>query len=220
VTVAGTLVVRDLVTAARDEHPTFDDRRHPDPVLLRALSRYNKELLGKIIRLDDSKGVEYFDQALPLAVFDNGIAIPAYKYPFGLQATALGRTRPHPLDLVSWEESSQYRHAGYLLNGILFLCGRPHDWTSFSSVRFLYVAEPAALAMDLATVLTAMPDSAEPTLVAYLALKMAQRGGAGEGETRPDPGVFGAQWQAAEDRLLDEMGRNTQAVSSVIRDVM
>ena len=64
---AGTLVAGDLITSARDRSPTFDDRRHPDPVLLRALSSYQKELLGKIIRLDPSKAVEFFDQAVRLA---------------------------------------------------------------------------------------------------------------------------------------------------------
>jgi hypothetical protein len=223
---AGTLVADNLIVAARDASPTYDDRRHPDAVLLRALSRYQKELLGRIIRLDPSKAVEYFDQALPLTVFANGIAVPAYKYPLGAQVTYSGGTDVCHLTLVQWADNLRYSHGGdesgaracYLLNGILFLCGEAEDWTEFSSLRWRYVAEPAALAMSRATVLTLLPDSAEGTLVAYLALKMAQRGGAEEGEPKPDAASAAADWQVAEDRFFDEMGRNTQAVSSIIAD--
>ena len=83
------------------------------------------------------------------------------------------------------------------------------------------MAEPAALAMSRATVLTALPDSAESTLVAYLALKMAQRGGRlEEGEPKPDVTTAAAEWVAAAEGFFDEMGRNTQAVVSVVRDVL
>ena len=215
---SGTLVVGDILTASRDQSPTYDDRRHPDAVLLRALSRYQKELLGRIIRLDPSKAVEYFDQALPLTVFANGIAVPAYKYPLGAQVTYSGGTEVRHLELVSWPDNLRHHHACYLLNGILFLCGEAEDWTEYSTLRWRYVAEPAALAMSRATVLTLMPDSAEGTLVAYLALKMAQRGGAEEGEPKPDAASAAADWQVAEDRLFDELGRNAQAVSSIIAD--
>ncbi len=216
---AGTLVAGDLIKSARDEHPTFDDRRHPDPVLLRELSRYQRELLAKIVAMDPTLAVEYVDTPLPLAVFENGIAIPAYKYPFGAQVTHVRDGRTHPVEIVSWESNTLYRHAVYLLNGILFLCGKAHDWEHFTNIRFLYVPEIAALAMQTTAVLTYLPNAAESTLVSYLAMKMAQRGGAADGEPKPDPGVFAAQWQLDEDRLFDELGRRTQAVSSVIRSV-
>ena len=219
---AGTLVVGNLIEAARDEHPSFDQNRHPSPVLLRALSRYQRELFAKIIRLDPSQGVQNFDQTMPLSVFENGIAIPAYKYPLGVQVQRVNGHEFHPIDLVSWAESDSHKHAGYLLNGILFLTGHASHWTHVGMVRFLYVPEPDAvpdLATDaLTTVLTLIPDGAESTLVAFLASKMALRGGSGDGVAAPNPAGFLAAWQAAEERFLDEMGRNTQAVTSIVRE--
>ena len=215
------LVAGELITSARDEHPTFNDRRHPDPVLLRALSRYQRELFGKLIRLDSQKAVIYQDTALPLASFDAGIAVPTYKYPSGAEARTSTCTIGRQLKIVAWERRTEYHHAVYLRNGVLYLTGLESYWTDYDTIRFFYVPELAALAIDAAAMsaVLSLPDAAEATLVAFLALQMAKRGGAGDGETAPDAKVFGGEWVAAEDRFLDEMGRNTQAVSSVIRDV-
>lgn len=215
---AGTLVVGDVIRSARDASPTFDVRQHPDPVLLRALSRYQRELLARIIRLDPSRGVVSLDTALPLADFDAGIAVAAYKYPLGAEATTTGETTAHPVNIVAYRDRMNYRHAVYLLNGRLYLTGDAEDWVPFASVRFSYVPEPSALAMAMTTVLTLLPDAAEPCLVAYLASLMATRGGAPEGMSPPDPALHRAQWREAEELFLDEIGRCTQAVTSQVRE--
>jgi hypothetical protein len=219
---AGTLVAGNLIRAARDEHPTFDDRRHPDPVLLRALSRYQRELLGRITRLDPAQGIAHLDTTLPLSSFSAGITVAACKKPFGAEVTLAGHHvhgKTHPVDLIPWREKAAYRHAVYFLDGVLYLTGQARDWVHFSMLRFYYVPEPASLALDDTVILTLLPDAAEPTLVAFLASKMAQRGGAGEGQTPPDPASFAADWMRAEDRFFDEMAANTQAVTSTVREV-
>ena len=221
----GTLVVGDLISRARSRHPTFDDRRHPDPVLLEALSDYQGDLVAEIITKDPSVLVNNFTQALPLAVFENGIAIPAYKYPFGVQATRTfgSNTKTYPIDLVNWGESAHYKHAAYLLNGILFLCGKSRDWEHEDSIIFLYVPEVADLATDtrdaLTQVLTNLPDSARSTVIAFLAAEMASRGGAGPGQTPPDAASFAARWTLAEQKFLTEIGRKQTAVVGRVRDV-
>ena len=214
----GTLVAADLIRAGRDQHPTFDDRRHPDPVLLRALSRYQRELLARIIALDPSEAVTHLDTALPLADFHAGIAVPVYKYPFGAEVTESGAEHSTPVDIVPWRSQADHIFAVYLVNNVLYLCGEDYNWTGYSNLRFLYVPEPAALILAMTTVLTYLPNAAEPALVAFLAFQMAKRGGAGEGQAKPDVSLFAAEWRAAEERLFDETGRRTQAVVSVIRE--
>ena len=221
----GTLVVGNLITAARDSSSTFDTRRHPDRVVLRFLSRYQRDLVDRLLRLDPSQLVTTEDYSLPLAHFDAGIAIPAYHYPFGAEVLS-SHPGAHPvrINLVNWADHTRYRHAVYLLSNVLFLCGKAADWDRFATLRWIYVPEVADLdtssADAMSQTLDALPDSAEPTLVAYLALKMAQRGGAGPGETPPDPGALGAEWKLEESRFFDVIGRNTQAVTSTIREVM
>jgi hypothetical protein len=216
--VSGTLVAGDVIESARGLHPSFNKLRHPDPLLIRALSRYQRELLARIIRLDSSLAVAFFDQALPLADFSAGIAVPPYKYPFG--AAAISATgKQHHMDLVSWEASKLYHHAAYLLNGVLFLAGKEHNWTSYATIRFLYVPEPSAVTLSLGGTLDALPEAAESVVVSYLGLVMASRGGADDGMAKPNPSEFRVDWTQAEQRFFDEIGRHTQAQTSVVRDV-
>lgn len=221
----GTLVVGDLLNAARDCSPQFDTRLHPDRVLLRFLSRYQRDLIDRLLRLDPSQLVTTQSYPLPLANFTAGIAIPAYHYPFGAEVVSghVG-AHPHPVNLVPWTDHTRYRHAVYLLSNTLFLCGKSADWERFISLTWIYVPEVADLDTSsqtaLTQTLTALPDSAEPALVAYLAMKMAMRGGADPGQTPPDPASLAGDWKLEESRFFDQVGRNTQAVTSIIREVM
>ena len=220
----GTLVASAILTAARDLSAAFDSRRHPDRVLLRFLSRYQRDLVDRLVRLDPSQLVSYQDTALPLADFASGITIPAYHYPMGAEITGgAPNARPHPIPLVSWADHGRHHHAVYLLDGVLYLTGRAEWWARFVNLRWMYVPEVADLdtssAAAPAQVLTSLPDSAEPTLVAFLAAKMAQRGGADPGTTAPDPAGLAAEWKMEEDRFFDVVGRNRQAVSSLVGDV-
>lgn len=217
-----TLVVGDLIKAARDAHPTFNDRRHPDAVLLRALSRYQRELLGRLIRLDQTQAVVQLDTDLPLPDFDKGIPVYAYKYPMGAAVFQPNSDKSHDVEIVAFQDRHRYRGAVFLLDNILYLTGRSRDWEPFSLIRFYYVPEPDALPALMTTTLVYLPDSAENTLVTYLAMKMAQRGGhsATDGEQEPDAAGIAGEWKVAEERLLDESARKTQAVSSQVRDAM
>jgi hypothetical protein len=221
----GTLVVGDVLNAARDCSPQFDTRRHPDRVLLRFLSRYQRDLVDRLVRLDPSQLVMTEDYSLPLPSFDAGIAIPAYHYPFGAEVlSAHPGAHPVPIPLVNWADHARNRHAVYLLSGVLFLCGKVHDWERFVTLRWIYVPEVADLDTSsqgaMTQVLTALPDSAEPPLVAFLAMRMAMRGGVDSGQTPADPASLGGDWKFEENRFFDAIGRNTQAVSSVMREVL
>jgi hypothetical protein len=218
------LVARDLIRAARDEHPSFDERRHPSPMLLRLLSAYQRRLGGKLIQRNPGILTASQDTALPLADFTAGITVPDFKRP--LMVWALGTTGsgdPDPkteVGLVSWQAAPRYYRAAYLRNTVLYLSGTPADWLGFTGIRFEYIPE-----LDALTALTGsggtlgLPNAAEPALVAYLAYRMAARGVKDPDLDPPDKVFFQREWLEAEDDLLTEVAGHVQAVSSVIRDV-
>ena len=210
------LVARDLILAARDEHPAFaEGRRHPSPVLLRRLSRYQRELASKLIRLRPSALVAVLETALPLADFDLGIELPDYKYPAACEAIETDGTE-RPVDLVSWQSRLQWVRAAYLRSGFLYLTGIAADWSGFTQINFSYVPELEALT-GLNDVLI-VPNAAEACLVADLSYFMARRGQKDPDVEPPDTAAFAAAWSAAEEHFLNEQGRHTQAQSSIVRE--
>lgn len=218
---AGPMVTADVIRSARSLHPTFDKNRHPDRMLVETLSRYQRELLARIIRLDDSLAVTFFDTPLPLADFDSGIALPAYKYPSSVEVThvgAAGHQRVATVDLVPWQDHKAYHGAAYIRNGVLYLTGRAQSWAGFSNVRFYYIPEPDAVDLSLEGTLDFLPQAAEPVVVAYLCKVMAGRGGHGPNEVAPNVGQFTKDWRDSESYFFDEIGHHTQAVVSTVKD--
>jgi hypothetical protein len=216
------LVTGDLIESARDEHSSFDSRRHPNAILIRALSRYQRRLVPRIIRLNRSVLTTTLEQALPLANFDAGIALLDYKYPAAVEVETIPEqsglaNRKFPVDLVSWQARTRYHLGAYIRNNVLYLTGSAPDWLGFTKVRFFYMPEVEKLT-TAASVLV-VPNAAEPCLVAFLASVMAQRGTTDEALEKPDAGWFRSAWREAEEEFLDEMGMHTQAQVSVVKEV-
>jgi len=220
--VVASLVVRDLIREARDQHPSFDSRRHPDAVLVRALSQYQRNLIPRIVRRNRTILTEVIEQTLPLPDFNAGITLPDFIYPVSVEVeTALTGPglipRRFEVEMVPWQARGRYHLAAYIRNNTLYLTGSEVDWTGFTKLRFFYVPQVDAVT-GLSSTLS-LPNSAEPCLVAFLAALMARRGCRDQAHERPDAAFFHATWREVEDEFLDEMAHQTQAQTSVIREV-
>ncbi len=218
------LVAADLILSARDEHPLFDKRRHPDLVLQRALSRYQRRLIPQISRVNTKFMVTELETALPLADFDAGITLPDYSYPVNAEVqtpgSVQGENRKFTADIISREARFRYDLAVYVWNNTLYLTGQAADWQGFTFVRFYYVAEVDPLTtLTGATGTLVVPNAAEPCLVAYLCHFMAKRTQKTEDVEAPDRRAFRGEWKDAETDFLDQMSTHVQAEVSVIRDV-
>jgi hypothetical protein len=219
--VVASLVVRDIIQAARDEHPSFEERRHPSAGLLRMLSRYQRRLAGRIVQTNRRILTASQDTALPLADFTVGITVLDYKRP--LRVWALGPATsddPDPkteVDLVGWEAAPRYYRAAFLRDHVLYLSGTAADWVGFTGIRFDYVPELDTLTTLGATL--ALPNAAESCLVAYLAYRMAVRGQKDEGVEPPDTARLHKEWLQAEDEFIGEMAGQVQAETGIIREV-
>lgn len=213
-----TLVAGDLIRSARDEHPSFDARRHPDPVLLRALSRKQKSLVSKVIRSNSEAFVTDLETTFPLADFDAGITLPDIKYPARAEVQdAQGNKRD--VDIIAWELANNYTMGAYIRNGVLYLTGIAQDWVSWALIRLYYMPEVEALTkLTGATGTLVLPNSAEPCLVSYLAYFMAKRGHVDKDLEQPSKREFYESWKGTEEEFLDEMDMVTQAVVSRVQE--
>lgn len=217
-TTPASLVAKDLILAARDEHPSFEERRHPSQVLLRALSRKQRSLVSKMLVSNSGALVTNLDTVLPLADFDAGVTLPDYKGAPSLEIEdAAGCKRS--IDLVAWELRTSYRMGAFIRNGVLYLTGVAEDWTGLSILRFLYTPEVMALtALTGANGTLVLPNSAEPCLVAYLAYFMAKRSHNDKAVAQADRVEFKVLADEAEEDFLDEMDRSQQAVVSKVME--
>ena len=218
------LLAGDIINSSRDEHPIFDTRRHPNLVLLRALSRYQRQLIPKINRVNTKFMTSELITALPLADFDAGITLPDYIYPVGAEvetpSSVQSENRLFTADIVSREARLRYDLAVYLWNNTLYLTGHVADWQGFLSVRFYYIAQVDPLTtLTGATGTLVLPNATEPCLVAYLAHFMAKRSQKTEDVEAPDRRMFRNEWKEAEADLMDELAMHVQTEISVIRDV-
>lgn len=216
-----TLVARDLIQSARDEHLAFDRRRHPDGMLVRALSRYQRRLVPRLIRLNPTILTQVLEQALPLPDFDAGVTLPDHKYPAGVEVETLpqesGLRQPKfQVELIPWQARFRWHLGAFIRNNVLYLTGSERDWLGFVKLRFYYVPEVTPLTTVDDTLV--LPDAAEPCLVAFLASFMAQRPVGGADVERPDVREFRTAWRETEEEFLDEMGQHVQAQTSVIAE--
>lgn len=208
------LVAGALIEAARDRSPAFVRTAHPDAVALRALSRRQRELVAWANGVNPDAALVPLTFELPLEEFSAGVEIPPHHYVRGGSAYHGAHARPlhliseaRRLDPPTWP-------AVYMLNGRLHLVGRARDWQGLTSVMVMYVPIPEDLT-SLGSALV-LPDSAEAALVAGVAAFLA-------GRTTRDEGVHAravqAEWEAARDGWLSEIGGRRRAHTSTIREV-
>lgn len=211
------LLAGDVVNVARDEHPAFDRQSTPDIVALRALARYQQELLGRIYNAKPDALHVAQEVQLPLEDFAAGIALNDCLQVHGASVYYRSRDyRPEPVMFVDYPHRfirpggpAAYRRADRI-----FLLGTPADWQDVARVVIdLFPRGPDTLGPKDELVL---PGQAMAPCVAALAVAMARRLGP---ERRPDLVELRDRLAEAEERYLDQVTGRRRAVVSVIQDV-
>lgn len=209
------LNLSSLIRQARDTHPTFDERAHPDPVLVRALSLFASELAGEAQRVQRNLVSVAHTVALPLADFAAGATLPAFDYPHGLSGfTAAGDEVP--INLVSWElrKSPVPWPAATIHGGSLHLLGGEGDWKWATRLVFHYWPAPTELT-SMSGIIT-LPDSAAPALVAHLRVVMARR-------NPKDAGTSAEEYRGERDQAIsawiDKLGQQNAAKTLTVHEV-
>jgi len=211
------LLAADVVNVARDEHPAFDRQSTPDIVALRALARYQQELLGRIYNVKPDAVHVAQEVQLPLEDFAAGIALNDCLQVHG--ASVYYRSpdyRPEPVMFVDYPHRfirpggpAAYRRADRI-----FLLGTPADWQDVARIVIdLFPRGPDTLGPKDELVL---PGQALAPCVAALAVVMARRV---EPDRRPDLIELRDRLSEAEERYLDQVTGRRRAVVSVIQDV-
>jgi hypothetical protein len=210
----------DIIEGARDQHPSFDERRHPGRMLLRVLSGYHRDLCIKAVHQNEAILASSQTTLLPLAVFATGIALPAYQYLHGgtVVPVATG-SDPAPLTIVPWANRFQAARfpAGYVLGATLFLLGAATDWTPYASIVLSYT--PIAGELTASNSVLLLPDTAAATCEAALALVMANRGTADPGMPPINVGRFAQLADEAERTFLDDIFLRRGNQTNLVREV-
>lgn len=208
------LVARALLESARDFHPAFDPRQHPDRVLLRQLSAYQRMLAGKALELNRTALVA--TDVIDMATYDFAVGHPfpsvhalhGGTVTFGDGATVV-------LAITAWQNRMERmpRYGCFRQGGVLFLRGVPEEWSGVTSVSLSYAPIPAELTAPADTL--ALPDYAEPACIAFLAYAMALRSPA---EMKVPLGAFAEGMQAAEASFLADVRKQFVAIRFRIED--
>lgn len=131
------MLVRDVVTGARDTHPACDKKSTPDAVACRFLARWQQGLLTEITRWKRDALHVAQEIDLPLAVFADGEALDDPLVVHGGKLVYVD-TGNDPIDLQLVEYPLRLDTfvppAAYVRAGTLFLLGRAEDWTDFSQI--------------------------------------------------------------------------------------
>jgi hypothetical protein len=176
----GSLRSGEIIDQARDMHISFHKRAHPHAVLLRLLSRYQRELTTKIAELYPAICASEITVPLPLEDFNAGIELPSHIYVLpGVEVRHKVNTdlveQIEIVNLTMRSEPEVRDIVVYIRGNFLFLSGREETWDTFSQLGFHLVATPKTLTtLDDPLI---MPDYATEVLAAYLAKFMAMRGG-------------------------------------------
>lgn len=200
-----TITAGDILTGARDQHSSFDERRHPDRMLLRILSGYHRDLCIKAVHVNESILATALTIPLPLASFVAGYALPAHQYLHGGDAWWTNGTDRSPMTLVPWAARNDAGKfpSGWVHGGVLYLKGEASDWTAFASLHLSYT--PIAGELTALTSVLLLPDTASAACEAALALAMANRGSPDPGTPKLNLDLFVGQAQAAEQTFLADV---------------
>jgi hypothetical protein len=208
----GSLTAGDIITDARDHHTSFEPRRHPDRVLLRMLSSYQKQILAKIAQTNPALCASNLFVALPLEDFAAGVTLPSFTYllPNPTLITTNNEIR-EPIDLLNATFQSDFeapRKFAYLQGQRLFLGRRSENYDAYDRLRLQLVLTPR----DLVTLNDplALPDYGEDAYVEHLTLKMAMRS---------TPPLTSFASNSAEVDFLASVGQQKGAEVSQTRDV-
>lgn len=185
------MTVAELLDEARDFHPSFTRQNHPDPVVMRALSRYVQRLAARISETDEAALAEKatVSEATLLAAVTgrSGIALDAHLMVLRpIHAVREEDGIRVEVDLVDFATRNQVRTdrpAASLAGGKLYplnlmdVLGNSyglHGWEDYTGLELLLVPLPDAFTGPTGTV--TLPDACRSAIVHHLALFMAGRG--------------------------------------------
>jgi len=172
----GNQTPRDIIRTARDYSPEFEERKHPDAVLLRTLSSYEASITAKVAKVNPSLLATELVVTLPLTTFSAGVLLPQMTYVLpGIEAiTAAGTVRPVELvNLTMRSERQISDRVLYLRGKYLFLGGAEEEWSGYSQLKIQAVLTPREVTgLDDPLV---MPDSAHDAYVGELVRMMGIR---------------------------------------------
>ena len=209
--------VAQVIEDARDQHESFDAQRTTDLQLLRQLNRYVRQLYYRAIERNSTLYSTALDIELPLADFDAGSVLPEMAYYQGGTVHLTGAFFRHePFNLVPWANrfTPNMHNAGFILEGVLYLCGDAQDWTSVDKIVFQYAPEPTALADYVDEV--PLSDGSKWACVTHLAWFMARRQGVYEGQPL-NVRQFGEDWKSAEEEWLIEIAQHSRSEATYVR---
>ncbi len=208
----GSLTTGRIITEARDHHPAFDDRKHPDRTLFRLLSSYQRAIVAKVAATNPALCASNLFVTLPLADFAEGVTLPSFTYvlPHPTLITENNQIR-EPIDLINATLQSDFeqpRKFAYLQGNQLFLGRRAENYQAYTQLRLqLVLTPPDLVTLDDPLVL---PDYAEDTYAGHLVAKMALR------ETPPIQALAG---NGSEAEFLATVAQQKGAEASHTRDV-
>jgi hypothetical protein len=169
------VIAGDIIDEARNKHPAFNLRDHPDRALRMELGRLEHSLIQRGIQRNPDYLATIQTVALPLAIFANGVTLdPNTAVHYAAIFSANGVERE--VDIVPWAQRNDPRRlfTATVLNGVLFLLGSELDWQGWTSLNITITPMPTAPAVN-SDPLT-IDDLGADTLTAGLALFMAKRG--------------------------------------------
>lgn len=169
------LTAGSIIDQARGVHRVFDLTRHPNKVVLQFLSRYAKELHGRIAAVDPDAVREDVVTNLPLADHAAGIALPENR--MVVEATGVdARNTQYPIDVIpaTHRNDRGIRWASaWQIGAVLYLMSPATAWSRITSIAVAIVPTPDSVT-TLGSAL-ALPDAAENVLVEQTAAFMARR---------------------------------------------
>ncbi len=174
----GGLTAGAVITEARDHHPAFNPRQHPNGTLLRLLSSYQRQITSEIARVNAPLCASEVLIALPLDDFNAGVKLPANTYvlPGVLLRNTVNVDLKEPIDLVDMTlrgELDMPHKFAYLEGNNLFLGRRASNYDNFDQIILKMVLVPRRL--ERLTDVLLLPDWGEETYIGALVNKMAIR---------------------------------------------
>ena len=205
-----------VIDQARDLNPLFTPEIHPKRTLRRELSRYQRQLLAKLLlsRKQDLFVLETI--SFPLATFEDGHTIASellHVHGGDVWYDSDGNVKAE-LSIVPWEHrfGSMPWPAATWDGQVIYFLGVETDWSTVSQIVLRISTTPAAI--DDPTVASSLPDYAEEVVVARLAYFMAKRT-----PEKVDVSIYRVDARDAEADFLRAASAKNRVVKSRVREV-
>jgi hypothetical protein len=199
------MTAEEIIEQARDYSPLFTRQAIPDVAALKALSRIQMQLHAAVTMESPEFFSGYTEITLP-AGWQDGVTLPQGVVPTGVEVTysdLLPGQAGAEIHLVSPKQVDNLAHlypSAYVLDNKLYLTdvrrwfGDVSGWDDVAKLRIRHVKAIPPMTRLRATL--ALPDTAEPALVANLALWMSDRLGVRLPTLRDQAADGSAMWVA------------------------